>query len=153
MSGLDILRAMIADELPWPPVSHLTGIHPTAVDVGEATFRLPLSGWLRAPHGNVQGGVIALVADHAITCAIQSTVPAGAGYGSLDLKVNFIRPVPADGTHLESRGRILTRGRRTAVATADVVNAEGKTVAVATGSAVIVDRPVTKERPISSVDE
>jgi acyl-coenzyme A thioesterase PaaI-like protein len=57
MSGLEVLRARITDELPEPPITRLTGLRPTAAAEGEATFTLPATEWLCAPpRGRVQGG-------------------------------------------------------------------------------------------------
>ena len=96
---------------------------------------------------------MALVADAAIASAVQTTVPAGGGYASLDLKVYFTRPVPADGQDLVAKGRVINRGRKVAVATSEVTNAAGKRVAVAMGSVLLVDRPVTARTPVDVLVE
>jgi uncharacterized protein (TIGR00369 family) len=96
-SGLEILQRALAGELPRPPLSYLTGLRPTEVSQGSATFVLPASGWLCPPTGLVEGGMIALLADSAIQSAIQTTIPAATAMASIDLKVNFLRPAPPDG--------------------------------------------------------
>jgi uncharacterized protein (TIGR00369 family) len=153
MSGLDILRAHIAGDLPGPPINALTGLHPVDASEGSATFEIPCTRWLCSPLGNVEGGVIALAADSALGAAVQTTVPAGGGYASIDLRVNFTRPVPPDGRSLTARARVIHRGRNIAVATAEVQNADGKTVAFAANSTAIVDHPVTAREASSVPDE
>jgi uncharacterized protein (TIGR00369 family) len=136
-SGLEILEAHIAGELPAPPIHHLTGLRLVAASAGEATFVLPCHEWLCSPLRTVEGGTIALVADSALVSAIQTTVPAGTAVAAIDLKVNFLRPVMPDGRELRAVGRVRHAGRTIAVAEADVLDADGKAVAVATGSAML----------------
>jgi uncharacterized protein (TIGR00369 family) len=144
MSGLEVFEAQLAGELPKPPIHYLTGAGPVEVGAGEAVFTMPCHEWLCSPLGTVEGGSIAMLADHALSSAIQTTLPAGAALAAIDLKVNFLRPVAPDGRELLSRGRVRHAGRTIAVAEAEVVNADEKTVALATGSAMILtDRPAT----------
>jgi uncharacterized protein (TIGR00369 family) len=138
LSGLEVLQAHIAGELPAPPIHHLTGLRIVAASEGEATFALPCHEWLCSPLRTVEGGTIALVADSALVSAIQTTVPAGTSVAAIDLKVNFLRPVMPDGRDLVAVGRVRHAGRTIAVAEADVLDARGKAVAVATGSAMLV---------------
>lgn len=136
-SGLDVLQAGIRGELPAPPIHYLTGLRPIDAGDGTATFVMPASEWLNSPLARVQGGTIALLADSALSCAVQTIVPAGTTYLTLDLKVNFLRPVTADGSDLTATGKVVHRGRTLAIANADVVNAEGKKVAFGTGTIML----------------
>jgi uncharacterized protein (TIGR00369 family) len=99
-------------------------------------MRLPLTGWLTTPARTVQGGVTAMLADSAMMNAVLTTAPAGTAIAGLDLKVNFLRPVIADGSELEARAAVVHRGRTIAIGRATVANASGKPVAIATGSAM-----------------
>jgi uncharacterized protein (TIGR00369 family) len=138
-SGLEVLRARITDELPEPPIKRLTGLRPTAAAEGAATFTLPATEWLCAPpRGRVQGGVVALLADAALSAAIGTILPAGTAFAPVDLKVNYLRPLASDGREATARGTVLHSGRRLAVASAEVRNADDKPVALATGSAMIL---------------
>jgi uncharacterized protein (TIGR00369 family) len=153
LDGLTMLKAHIAGDLPAPPIARLTGLHPVEAAAGEAVFALPATGWLCPPHGNLEGGAIALLADSAVAAAVQTTVPAGAGYATIDLKVNFLRPVPPDGAELTASARVVHRGATMAAATAEVRNAAGKKVALASGSAMIVPHPVTAAHPVTPVED
>ncbi|MGH2685890.1 MAG: PaaI family thioesterase [Actinomycetota bacterium] len=137
MTGLEVMGGWLEGTLPPPPISHLTGLRPVDVGEGRATFALPSTGWLTSPLGTVQGGAIALIADTVLACAAQTTIPRRTTYSPLDLKVNFLRPVSADGRDLVATGTVIHRGRTLAVAQAEVQNADGKPVAVATGTALI----------------
>ena len=143
--GLGVLRSLITGDLPAPPLAHLCGIAPVEATAGATTWTMPASGWLCAPvQGRLYGGAIALLAGTAIDGAVQTTVPAGTAFGPVDLKVYFLRPVSPDGRDLVARGTVIHRGRSIAIATSDVFDADGKKVAVATGSSVILPgRPAT----------
>ena len=139
LSGLEVLLAQLAGELPMPPVHYLTGLMLTAAAPGEATFTMPASEWLCAPpRARVQGGAVALLAETALSSAIQAQLPAATALAPVDLKVNYLRPLAADGRLALARGRVIHAGRRIAVANAEVLDADGKPVAVATGSAMIL---------------
>ena len=142
MSGLEVLQAQLAGELAPPPIHFLTGVGPTAATKGEAVFALPCHEWLCSPLGTVEGGTIAMLADCALSSAIQTVAPPGAALAAMDLKVNFVRPVSPDGRELVAHGRVRHAGRTITIAEAEVVNDDGKTVALATGSAMLLaDRP------------
>jgi len=135
-SGLEILRALIDDELPRPPIYHLTGLGAIEADEGEAVVVLPCSKWLSTSAGTIQGGFTAMLAESAMTSAAFSTAAPDTAVASLDFKVNYLRPVFPDGNDLTARARILHRGRTLVIAAAEITNAEGKQVALATGSSM-----------------
>jgi uncharacterized protein (TIGR00369 family) len=138
-SGLEVLRAQIDGDLPAPPIHYLLGLAPVLAADGEATFLLPVTEWLCAPpRGRAQGGFIALLAEAALMGAIQTKLPAGTAFAPIDLKVNYLRPLAADGREARAAGRVLHAGRRIAVASSEVRDADGKPVAIATGSAMLL---------------
>jgi uncharacterized protein (TIGR00369 family) len=155
--GLGVLRSLIAGDLPAPPIARLCGIAPVGADAGTTTWKMPASEWLCAPvQGRLYGGALAMLAGTAIDGAVQTTLPAGTAFGPVDLKVYFLRPVPPDGRDLMARGTVIHRGRSMAIGTSEVFDADGKKVAVATGSAVILPgRPatVTTELRLPPLDE
>ena len=88
----------------------------------------------------VQSGARYRNAGTAIDGTVQTTLPAGTALGPVDLKVYFLRPVALDGRDLVARGTVIHRGRSMAIATSEVFDVDGKKVAVATGSSVILPR-------------
>jgi uncharacterized protein (TIGR00369 family) len=136
--GLDVMRAHLAGEVPAPPISHLLGTYPVDVEEGSCTFAMTATGWLTSPLGTVEGGVTACLADFALAGAVQSTVPAGTAFAPTDLRVQFLRPVQPDGRMVTAKATVVHRGRGVAVARAEVTNEDGKLVALATGSAMIL---------------
>jgi uncharacterized protein (TIGR00369 family) len=155
--GLGVLRSLIAGDLPTPPIARFCGIAPVEAEPGGSTWTMPASEWLCAPvQGRLYGGAVAMLAGTAIDGAVQTTVPAGTALAPVDLKVYFLRPVSPDGRDLTARGTVIHRGRSTAIGTSEVFDADGKKVAVATGSAVILPgRPatVTTELTLPQLDE
>jgi len=136
LSGAEILARQLAGELPPPPLHHLTGLRLTEFGEGSATFAMPCTEWLASPTGRLQGGVIAMLADFAMLAAVETTAPAGLAFAGLDLKVNFLRPVPPGDGDLEARAEIIHSGRTLAITRATVTNPEGKPVMLATGSSI-----------------
>ena len=134
-SGLEILRGAIRGDLPAPPLHHLTGMRPTFAEEGRVEWELPCSRWLASPAGSVQGGFSAMLAEAALTGAIFTTAPPGTAIATLDLKVNYLRPVFPDDGELLASARVIHRGRSIAVASAELHKDE-KRVALATGSAM-----------------
>jgi uncharacterized protein (TIGR00369 family) len=144
LSGAEILGRQLAGELPPPPLHHLTGLRLTEFGDGWATFAMPCSEWLASPTGRLQGGAIAMLADFAMLAAVETTAPAGLAFAGLDLKVNFLRPVPPGDGDLEARAEVVHPGRTLAITRATVTNPEGKPVMLATGSSIYLPgRPAT----------
>jgi uncharacterized protein (TIGR00369 family) len=155
--GLGVLRSLIAGDLPAPPIARFCGIVPVEAEAGRTTWKMPASEWLCAPvQGRLYGGAIAMLAGTAIDGAVQTTLPAGTAFAPVDLKVYFLRPVSPDGRDLRSSGTVIHRGRSIAIGTSEVFDADGKKVAVATGSALVLPgRPATvaTELTLPQLDE
>jgi uncharacterized protein (TIGR00369 family) len=101
------------------------------------TLSIPASLWFCTAFGTFYGGVLSVLADAAINTAVTTTLPPDTSFGTLDLKTNFLRPVSPDGRDLIARASVEQRGRTIAVSTARIDDADGKRVAMATGSAMI----------------
>ena len=140
-SGLELLRAMASGELPPPPVMHLIDMAGMEVEEGSVTFYLEPQEFHYNPLGSVHGGVLSTLLDTAAACSVHSTLPAGVGYTSMDLNVKFLRPVTIASGRLTCTGTVLQRGRRTALAEAKLLDAQGRLVAHATSSCLLFDLP------------
>ncbi len=141
LSGLEHVRAVADGALAPPPIELLFGFHAVEVAEGSVKFTAPASPWLTSPARTVYGGILALYADAAMTAATATTLPAGQSCATLDLKVHFLRPGLGDGTTLTVAASVVHRGRSLAVTRAEVANAEGKPLVIATGSGLVIDRP------------
>jgi uncharacterized protein (TIGR00369 family) len=136
LPGIEIVRRQLRGELPPPPIRQLTGIEPIEVGDGSATVRMPASEWLNHPGQRMQGGVTAMVADFAMLIAVETTTDPGVAFAGLDLKANYLRPVAGDGRDLIARAEVIHRGRTIAITRAEVTDADGKPVLLATGSSM-----------------
>ncbi|MEP7179028.1 MAG: PaaI family thioesterase [Pseudonocardiales bacterium] len=126
---------MLRGELPAPPIAAHFNMRLVEVSPGEVTFTCDPDESAYNPIGLVHGGLVCTLLDSVLGCAVQSTLPAGAGYTSIGLKVNYLRSVHGDTGQLRSRGRVTKPGRRVAFAEGDVRDAAGRVVTTAFGVA------------------
>jgi uncharacterized protein (TIGR00369 family) len=136
MTGREFLQAMIDGLVPPPPFAALTGADLVSVGDGVAVFRCTPDESTFNPLGLVHGGVVCTLLDSAAGCAVQSQLPAGVGFSSIEIKVSFL--APAKGATLEIEGRSLRVGRRIAFAEAHARDAGGKLVGHATTSLALL---------------
>lgn len=96
LSGLEHLEALRDGRLPSPPIAALLRLELDEVEEGRAVFLADPGEDHYNPIGLVHGGLAAAMLDSALGCAVQSTLPRGATYSTIELKVNFLRPVTRD---------------------------------------------------------
>jgi uncharacterized protein (TIGR00369 family) len=138
-TGIEIMRAIAAGELPAPPIAQLVGLGIDRVDEGNVVFSMAPIEAHHNPLGSVHGGIITTLLDSAMGCAVQTTLPARAMYTTLELKVNFLRPSFAGGETLLAEGTVLNRGATAVLAEATITGAEsGKKYAHATSTCLLL---------------
>lgn len=137
LDGLGQLEAMVRGELPPPPVMATLGFSDFRPERGRVVVTMPAAEFHYNPLGGVHGGIICTMLDTAAGCAVHSTLAVGELYTSLDLTVKFLRPVTVDAGVLTAEGTVLQRGRRTALAQAQLTDEAGRLVAHATSSCMI----------------
>lgn len=138
MSGLAFLRAMASGELPVPPITATLGAIVETIEEGRVVFGLTPAEHHYNPIGSVHGGVFATLLDSACGCALQSTLPAGTGYTSLDLAVKFLRPMTVDTGPVRCTGEVISAGRRTALTRAQIHDGSGRLLAEASSTCLIL---------------
>jgi uncharacterized protein (TIGR00369 family) len=143
LSGLEFLQKIVNGELPPPPLAALMNFNVVEVGEGRAVFAVYPAEYHYNPIGVVHGGLAATLLDSAMGCAVHSTLPAGAGYTTLEIKVNFIRAITADTGRVRCEAKIVHAGGRTATAEGRVVDEAGKLYAHGTTTCLIL-RPGTK---------
>lgn len=140
MSGIEMLEAMIAGKLPRAPMSETLDFLLVHIAHGHAIFQ----GHPRMRHynplGTVHGGWSATLLDSALGCAVQSTLPRGKGYTTMEFKVNLVRALTESVGVVRAEGRIVHSGRQSATAEARLVGPDSKLYAHATTTCLVFDR-------------
>ncbi|HEX9774151.1 MAG TPA: PaaI family thioesterase [Actinomycetota bacterium] len=137
--GLELMTAGLHGTIPPPPFAVLFGIGLTDVREGTVSAALRATEWLASPARTVYGGVLAFLADMAMTSAVTTTLPAASSCATLDITLHFLRPGICDGRDITVSGEVVHRGRTLAVTRAQVANADGKPLVVATGSSMVLE--------------
>jgi uncharacterized protein (TIGR00369 family) len=137
-TGLELLRAIAAGELPAAPVMRTLAFDIESVEAGRVAFRLRPDGFHYNPIGSVHGGVVATLLDSAAGCAVHSTLPAGVGYTSVDLSVKFLRALTVETGEVRATGWVVHPGRTIALARAELADGGGRLLAEATSSCLIL---------------
>lgn len=128
-TGLELLTAMKDGRLPRPPIAELMDFYPTEVSVGRTVFECRPEEYHYNPTGVVHGGLAATLCDTAMACAILTELPLNVGNTTLELKVNFIRPMTEATGQVRCIGEALHVGKRTATAESRLVDGEDRLLA------------------------
>jgi uncharacterized protein (TIGR00369 family) len=137
LDGFEQLLALFDGRLPGPPLAETLGLDGFGGEPGAIHVELVPEHRHYNPLGTVHGGVVATLLDTAAACSVHSTLAAGERYTSVDLNVKFLRPVTVDSGRLRAEGSVIQRGRRTALAQAQLYDAQRRLVAHATSTCMI----------------
>jgi uncharacterized protein (TIGR00369 family) len=138
MAGLDYMRALVAGELPAPPIAITMNMGPIELEEGRVVFAGEPGEEHYNPIGVVHGGYAATIIDSALGCAVHTTLPLGVGYTSLGLEVKYLRPITRDTGRVLCEGVVTYRGRKQAAAEARLTAADsGKLLASGTSTLMI----------------
>lgn len=143
-SGMEVFEAMLAGELPSAPIGDTLDFVLIHVKRGETVFQGSPSRRHYNPLGTVHGGWFATLLDSAVGCAIHTTLPAGKGYTTLELKVNMLRPLHEGVVLVRAEGKVIHAGRQVATAEGRIVGPDGKLYAHATTTCLIFDHPADR---------
>jgi uncharacterized protein (TIGR00369 family) len=141
MSGLEFFRKMLAGEMPPPPMVDLLGIRLVYVDAGHVVFTARCEERFYNGTGVAHGGFAATVLDTALGCAVNSAMPAGRRFTTLELKVNLTRPITEEAGLLRCEARVVHIGGRTATSEGRLMDEAGKLYAHGTTTCIVVDAP------------
>jgi uncharacterized protein (TIGR00369 family) len=141
MSGLEFFRKMLAGEMPPPPMIDLLGIRLVEVDAGRVVFTAQCEERFYNGTGVAHGGFAATLLDTALGCAINSAMPAGRRFTTLELKVNLTRPITKEAGLLRCLANVVHVGSRTATSEGRVVDRDGKLYAHGTTTCIVVEAP------------
>ncbi len=120
----------------YAPVCALLRMNVVELDAGRAVVSMEAALDMANPFGTVHGGILCDLADMAMGTAFMSTLAEGQGLATVELKINYLRPVAA-GT-LRAEAKVTHRGRSTGFIECEVWNADGKLAAKAASTCMIV---------------
>ena len=126
MTGLQFFQAMFDGRLPPPPIGKTLDFVPIEVEAGRAVFQGRPAFAYYNPIGSVHGGWIATLLDSCIACAVHAALPAGKAYTTVELKINYVRPVTARVGLVRAEGKVIHLGSRMATADGRLTGADGK---------------------------
>jgi uncharacterized protein (TIGR00369 family) len=141
---LDHFRAMIAGEAEPPPVAKLIGFEMTEVEPGRAVFEMDAGPQHASPLGTMHGGIICDLVDGAMGVAHAAALEEGETFTTLELKINFMKPVWSG--HLRAEGKVIKAGRTIALVEGRVTDESGALVAFATATCMTLRGDAAKGR-------
>jgi uncharacterized protein (TIGR00369 family) len=138
-TGLELMRAIVAGELPQAPISATLGFRLVEADDGRAVFESEPGEHLYNPIGTVHAGFSTTLLDSAMGCALATTLPAGTPWTTLELKANFTRALTVASGTVRCTGTVVHGGRRVATTQAHLHDGAGRLCAHAL-STILIDR-------------
>jgi uncharacterized protein (TIGR00369 family) len=138
-SGLQIFQALLAGEIPPPPMAVTLDFTLLRIEPGFAVFQGQPRFNHYNPMGTVHGGWFATLLDTAMGCAVHSTLPAGKAYTTLELKLNLVRALTDAVPLVRAEGRLVHSGRQVATAEGRLVGPDGKLYAHASTTCLVFD--------------
>ncbi|GAB4368457.1 MAG: PaaI family thioesterase [Bryobacter sp.] len=120
----------------YSAVCDLLGMEVVRVEAGEAEIYMNVNSQMFNPFGTVHGGILCDLADMAMGTAFFTTLEAGEGLATVELKINFLRP--AREGRLQAVAKVVHRGRLMGLVECEVKNEEGKLVAKANSTCMVV---------------
>ena len=137
LSGLELIRAISDGTAPPPNIAQLLGMDLIEAEEGRVVFTLDTRPEFANPLGTVHGGIHATLLDSAMGCAVHTTLPAGVGYTTLELKVNYIKAITLDAGTLTCVGQVIHVGGRVATAEGRVTDSTGRLLAHGTTTCML----------------
>ncbi|BBQ47941.1 PaaI family thioesterase [Acinetobacter pittii] len=137
MTGLEFLQAMIEGHIPPASISKTIPMQPTEISEGFVTFKAQADHNHLNPLGGVHGGFAATVLDSVTGCAVHTMLPAGVGYGTIDLNVKMCRPIPQNQA-LIATGKVINLSKNLGISEGKIIDDEGKLYAYATATCMII---------------
>lgn len=140
-SGMEFLQRIWRGELPSAPIGHTMDFVPVEGEPGRVVFQGTPGPQHYNPIGSVHGGYFCTLLDSALGCAVQSMLPKGTGYTTLELKVNLIRSLTDKTGPVRAEGKVVQVGRSVGIAEARLVDVDGKLYAHATTTCLVFPLP------------
>ena len=139
MTGLEVLQSMALGDLPRASITTTIPMTFVKIEEGSVLFHAVANDSHLNPMGGVHGGFAATVLDTVTGCAVHTLLKAGVGYGTIDLNIKMIRPVPKNET-LIAEGKIINLSKSLGISEGTLKSENGKLLATATATCMIIKR-------------
>lgn len=118
------------------PIARLIGFEVRHVGGGRATAVLDAGPQHANPMGTVHGGILCDIADAAMGMAFASTLAEGESFTTVELKINYFRPVWR--ARLSAEGTVVQRGRTVGYVECTITDEENKLIAKAASTCMVL---------------
>ena len=129
MDGMTMFTEMIAGRLPAPPITRVLGMRIIEAEFGRVVFTYTPVLEHYNPLGTVHGGIAATLLDSAMGCCIHTTLEAGRGYTTVEIKINYVRAMTEKTGPVRAEGRTINVGSRISTSEGKLVDASGRLLA------------------------
>jgi uncharacterized protein (TIGR00369 family) len=143
-TGLEQMQAMLDGLLPYAPIARTLDFSLIQVGAGVALFQGKPGPAHFNPMGGVHGGWFATLLDSALGCAVHTMMPAGRGYTTAELSVNFVRGLGPKVGRVRAEGKVIHCGKQLATAEARLFGPDGTLFAHATTTCLVFELPATR---------
>ncbi|MFT7027274.1 MAG: hypothetical protein ACI9ZH_001976 [Paracoccaceae bacterium] len=140
LTGREFIEAILAGDLAAAPIAETLGLALHEVGEGRVVFRGVPSLSVYNPIGTVHGGWFGTLLDSCMACAVQTALPKGFAYTTLEFKVNIIRPLFEHSGAVLAIGDATHVGRRTGVAEGRIIGEDdGKLYATGSTTCLVME--------------
>lgn len=137
LAGIELFQRMMAGELPGAPIAELMNMWIFEAEPGRVVFAGRPERRHYNPIGSVHGGYAGTLLDSCMSCAVQSTLPKGMGYTTLEYKVSLVRGITDRTGTVYAEGKVIQAGARVGTAEGRITDAAGKVLATGTTTCLI----------------
>ncbi|MFN4312392.1 MAG: PaaI family thioesterase [Ferrovibrio sp.] len=137
MPGLELFRGMMAGELPGAPIAQIMNMWIHEAEPGRVVFAGRPEKQHYNPIGSVHGGYAGTLLDSCMSCAVQSLLPKGMGYTTLEYKVSLVRGITDQTGVVYAEGKAIQVGSRVGTAEGRITDAQGKILATGTTTCLV----------------
>lgn len=141
MSGLDFARGIFDGSLPQPPIMEQIEPFDCTAEAGSIVMHSIPALRHYNPIGSVHGGYSGILLDSVMGLSVQSMLPIGSGYTTLEYKVSLVRGISKDTGVVRSEGRVISVGRRVATAEGRILDSQGRVLSHATTTCLVMELP------------
>ncbi|MCX7362198.1 MAG: PaaI family thioesterase [Alphaproteobacteria bacterium] len=137
LDGIELIKGMVSGRFPAPPMAGMIGMSMDEVELGRVVFGYTPSVDHCNPLGSVHGGIAATLLDSVMGCCVHTTLKAGTGYTTVEIKINYVRAMSDKTGPVKAEGKVINVGSRIATSEGRLTDSAGKLLAHGTTTCLI----------------